>query len=62
MRPQNPDDEDDDAPVTPARADPDEPRDESVAESLGRAVSEVVTGPADDDKVDRGMPRDDVPR
>jgi len=33
-----------------ARRDPDEPPDESAVESLGRSVSEVVTGPLEDDE------------
>jgi len=33
-----------------ARHDPDEPPDESAIESLGRSVSEVVTGPLEDDE------------
>ena len=32
------------------RHDPDEPPDESAIESLGRSVSEVVTGPLEDDE------------
>lgn len=42
-----------DAPVAPKAADPDEPRDESAADSFGRSISEVVTGPVEDGKVDR---------
>ena len=45
-----------DEPVTPAAADPDEPRDESAAESFGRSISEVVTGPLEDGRVDRRLP------
>lgn len=45
-----------DEPVTPAAADPDEPRDETAAESFGRSISEVVTGPVEDGKVDRTLP------
>lgn len=41
------------APVTPAAADPHEPRDERAIDSFGRAISEVITGPVDDGKVDR---------
>ena len=33
-----------------ARHDPDEPPDESAIESLGRSVSEVITGPLEDDE------------
>jgi len=32
------------------RHDPDEPPNESAIESLGRSVSEVVTGPLEDDE------------
>lgn len=32
----------------PARPKPGEPRDESALESLGRSVSEVITGPTED--------------
>ena len=46
-----------DALTAPAAADPDEPRDESAAASLGRAVSEIVTGPVHDRAVDRSADR-----
>ena len=45
-----------DAPAAPAAADPDEPRDERAIDSFGRAISEVITGPTEDGKVDRQRP------
>lgn len=42
-----------DAPLEPAAADPDEPRDEKAVDSFGRSISEVITGPIEDGKVDR---------
>lgn len=45
-----------DAPVAPAAADPAEPRTERAIDSFGRAISEVVTGPTEDGKVERDRP------
>ena len=52
---------DQDAAVTPAAPDPDEPRDETALDSFGRAVSEVVTGPVEDGQVDRRSPEGKPP-
>lgn len=44
--------------ITPPQADADHdaPRDEGAADSLGRAVSEVVTGPVEDKPAGDGSP------
>lgn len=54
MNPKGFDDEVDDGqpPVPKALPDSDEPRDESALESLGRAISQVVTGGAHENKVE----------